>query len=155
MHVRLNAAFMEPDGDTAVDPRRTLKRHLRWVRPAQDDANAPETTGPEVCLGVRGDAGATLARSRLAEVRVREAIVRRNHQIDRAERAPRRPSSAPKMTLVRVEWVRADDQGLRAQRTGVDTLRLSGVVRGAPKPAGRAGGGGRRPHLHRAPHRGR
>lgn len=139
MHVRLLTAFAESDGDTAVDPRPTASRRLRrvWSAPRAED-DQPEPLPPEPCLGVRGDPGATLAKSRLAQVRVREAIVRRNHLIDRAERAPRRASSAPKMTLVRVDWVRADDAGLRAQRSGADGLRLSGFVEGAPVRAGRA-----------------
>ena len=138
MHVRLTEAFLEGDGDTAVDPRRAaLHRRLRLRPSVEAPRDALEHT-PEPCLGARGDPGATLARTRLAEVRVREAIVRRNHTIDRAERAPRRPSSVPTASLARLEWVRADDTGLRAHRSGVDGFCLSGQVDGTPVRAGRA-----------------
>lgn len=97
-------------------------------------------------LGVRGDAGATLSRCALTRVRVREAIVRRNHQIDQAERAPRRASSIKTITLVKIDWVRARDTGLRVERTGPDTFTVSGRATGcvpiAPLVAGRRASSG-------------
>jgi len=152
MHVQVRQAFLETDSDTVVDPQRLRRRRrargLANTRPEdQEEQNS-------ICdaLGRRGNPGATMARSALTAVRVREAIVRRNHTIDRAERAPRRASSVKPMTLVRVDWVRARDTGLRVERTGPDTFTVSGRATGCVPmvpvaPGRRASSGPKTPAL--------
>lgn len=132
MHVQLHQSLYEPKGDTIVDPTGGRRLRRRRVRRSVEREQATCTDDPTCsALGVRGDAGNTLAASMLTSVRVREAIVRRNHQIDLAERAPRRPSSSPRgLSLVRVEWVRARDTGLKVERIGPDTIVVRGVASG-------------------------
>jgi len=133
VHVRLHASLFEPQGgDTIVDPDGGRRRRRRRRAPVAGSPPADETSLADAApaLGVRGDPGRTLAASALTRVRVREAIVRRNHQIDRAERAPRRASSVKPMTLVRIDWVRARDTGLKVERIASDTIVVSGVASG-------------------------
>lgn len=132
MHVRLHEALSETKGDTIVDPmgarRLRRRRPLRRSSPAIDPRD--EGASP-AALGVRGDPGDTLASSMLTSVRVREAIVRRNHAIDVAEHAPpRRPSSGRGLSLVRIDWARARDTGLKLERIAADTVVVSGVASG-------------------------
>lgn len=131
MDVRLLAHLEEPKSDTVVDPSPRRRRRRRPIAPTRGQPEAPPEAEPEGALGVRGDPGATLARSALTRVRVREAIVRRNHQIDAARaRAKRRSSSLEAITLVRIDWVRARDTGLRVERRGPDTIVVSGRASG-------------------------
>ena len=130
MHVRLHESLFEPKGDTVVDPSGGRRRRRARVRRGYGDSIEKNGTATNVaCLGVRGEAGDTLATSMLTSVRVREAIVRRNHLIDAADRAPaRRPTK--RLSLVAIDWARARDTGLRVERIGADTLLVSGVATG-------------------------
>lgn len=139
VHVEIRQAFLEPKGDTTVDndPRRRRRRRRPMARLARGaEANELDAAPPEEVGGPIVDPGNTLARSGLAQVRVREAIVKRNHRREAVAAAPRRPSSTGGLVLVRIDWVRARDIGLRVDRLGPDTICISGRATGrAPRAA--------------------
>lgn len=126
----------EPTTLDAPRVRRVAVRSVSRDPGAPSNAAASEAAG---CLGVRGNPGQLLARAPLAAVRLREAIVRRNHQIDVAERAP--PNRPP--GRVKIDGVRSRDADQRIRLEGTDTLRIVGV--GAGRPGRRAGAPAHRP----------
>lgn len=61
-------------------------------------------------------------------MRFRQAIATRNHQIDRAERAP--PRRASSRSLVSIDWVRSKDPKVKIRRTGKGQITMSGEASG-------------------------
>ncbi len=144
--VKIREAFLESDGDTAVDPLRARRRRIARARirqAEQDKLRAPAEESEY--LGERGDAGATLAQSALNEVRVREAIVRRNHYIDQAEQSANAGAAPRSVILVKIDWLRTRDVGLKIERRGPDSFSVTGTATGTvPGPSGTRPGSGPR-----------
>lgn len=100
---------------------------------------APEGAedGPAEDVGPIVDPGPELRRADLTKVRVREAIVRRNHarteSSKRRASSTRRGSSASRSSaprLVRVDFVRARDASLKVEGVCQDTFTLVGRASG-------------------------
>ena len=131
VHVRLTQAFSEDDGDTLADAQESAppKRRRQRVRPSRQEFEVEADAGESSeVLGTRGEPGPTLARSALTEVCMREAIVRRNHRIDRAEARARTPVPEHRPALVRVDWFRCSVRGLKFERVGRDAFRVRGRI---------------------------
>lgn len=125
----------EPPHDTVVDPRaRRLLPHRAVGASAE---RSPRRQLGAQALGQRGRPGDVLAPAPLAAVRVREAIVRRNHDIERAEAAPRSATPPPGVVLVHIEWARSRDPGQRITLVAKDTVEITGV--GSTRPEARPG----------------
>jgi hypothetical protein len=129
------SAGFEDDPDTAVDEVRPRVR-LRPRAPSSPEETraAPEPAPEPPAVTSRAPVAAPLSRAPLGAVRVREAIVRRQANADRAP-SPRAP---PSPSLVTIDWVRSRDAAVKAARVERDTLELSlddGARPVAPGPA--------------------
>jgi hypothetical protein len=129
-----SAGMFDADPDTSVDV--TRPKALLRPRPANEAAEAPEpepSAREAPTVGRRQDPGDTMARAPLAQVRVREAIVRRNEELERSEVEARGEPPANSVSLVRIDWVRTLDRRLRVALIGRDTLEVS-IVRRSSSP---------------------
>lgn len=143
LQAKIREAFLDSDGDTAVDPLRARRRRIARANLRHAEEEKPPPAPTEDYLGERGDAGATLSQSALNEVRVREAIVRRNHRIDQAERTSSRGAPPKSVIFVKIDWLRTRDTGLKIERKGADRFCLSGIATGTVpgQPGTRPGSG--------------
>ncbi len=129
------AGVFDGDPDTSVDV--TRPKALLRPPPAKDATEAPEpeaSTHAAPTVGRRQDPGDTMARAPLAQVRVREAIVRRNDELERSELEARREPAGDSVSLVRIDWARSLDRRLRVALVGRDTLEVSLVRRSNSPP---------------------
>jgi hypothetical protein len=96
--------------DTEVSVQNLRKHRLRAVPPEPEQSSA-ESQAPAIAYPYR-DPGDTLAPASAVQVRLREAIVRRNHQPRAIPRGP-------------IQWARSSDRAVSVKRSG-GALQISG-----------------------------
>src|SRR5688572_6596902 len=105
--------------DTEVSVPALRRHRLRGSAPVEPPI-ATETAASDAIAGEWVDPGDTMAASSAIDLILREAVVRRNHRIERAE-----PSPLPK-GCVDIDWARSTDPALSLRRIGKGVVRIEG-----------------------------